>query len=93
MTICCYCVVDIIQEFKNTLVTYMSPRETHNEPHIHWDKDRAIDNVREFNPDTCGCCSGTSGREMPWWKLELPKPNLIAQVMIYGRSDSGEFVN
>ncbi|XP_053388541.1 uncharacterized protein LOC128551667, partial [Mercenaria mercenaria] len=79
---------DLIQEIKQSVQTSMSSKSTWNAPQTSWDKDRALDNIDAYNPDTCSCCSGTTGNDTPWWRINLGKKYLISDIWIYGRSDA-----
>jgi hypothetical protein len=52
-----------------------------------WYSNNSIDNNATGDPNTCGCCAGTSGSEPPWLQIDLGSVYTIRKIRITGRAD------
>ena len=48
---------------------------------------KAVDLDDRSKPNTCDCCSATSGGGDAWWKLDLGNTYPISSLIFIGRSD------
>jgi hypothetical protein len=57
-----------------------------------WDSNNSIDNKATGDPNTCGCCAGTSDSEPPWLQIDLGSVYTIRKIQITGRSDNSKLI-
>jgi hypothetical protein len=79
--------INLIKSIRAEVTTLMSSTSTYQSSVTSWKSNNAIDNNANGDPNTCGCCAGTSYEVHPWLQIDLGSVYTIKKIQITGRSD------
>lgn len=73
--------INLIQIIKDNIAVSSSSPHWQN-----WTAAKAVDFIKDSDPDNCDCCSGSTN-EGAWWRLDLGNEYKISSISFVGRSD------